>query len=184
MVFGLLASGCYASHGPGDEPGYSTCLPRCETVADCGVDVDEVLVACTDGWCTVAFCELDADCLGDGVCRSFESGRGVCRHACEVTEDCDALDPDNAGVYECEAGGCVYAGCPSDAWCRERASWPAECRRTATIPQCVRTCDSDDDCSGAGLCESGICVVADNSCGSDEECEERFGTERFGCYGP
>ena len=141
------------------------CYDFCESEADC----DDELV-CRDERCVPLDCE-HIPCEEDQVCY-----RAVCYDFCESEADCDdeqacsqnrCVSPGCEEVH-CDVGevcyhGVCYTYCESDAGCDdEYICWENRC----ISPSC-----EDVRCDADKACFQGVCYTY---CESDADCEEEF----------
>ena len=148
-------------------------------------------------------CEEPDHCVGDQDCLE---GR-VCEQSacflpeCEENDDCPAVCVDRRCAAAAPAACGPGSACPEPQICAPLGACLLDgpCQDDEDCPQGTRLCDpdsqrcvccrSDEDCSGAEYCVSGLCTFV-GACGADEDCpgerrcdEEGFCAPAGGCDG-
>ena len=179
-------------------PAVPFCRQTCSTASDCvvasaGAAFDADNYACESGTCAYKGCNDDAECEStfkstNYVCRA-QDGLKSCVKRCAAAADCAtpsaAYDADN---YACEAGGCRYKGCNTDAECASTTAGTV-CRLLAgaTMKYCVKSCSTASDCATTSAaydadnyaCEAGLCAY--KGCNSDGECQSSMMKPNYAC---
>lgn len=176
--------------GDGDTPTVPTCQVACQLAADCaqagpGTAFDEDNYSCEEGVCVYTGCLSDLECdpsqSGTLVCRAQPQGVPLCVVACQDASQCgspvDTDGPYGSDNYTCEGGGCVYAGCGSNAECATLGSYA--CESVGDLDVCQLTCGQPGDCALPNAqapydgdnyaCADGICQYT--GCIDDAECQ-------------
>jgi hypothetical protein len=112
---------------PGED--VSTCVPTCQTAADCAIPGnplgDAAHFACNSGKCEWAGCTSTSDCT-----TALQSDRFACEKpegalvptcvpTCDTSADCAVPGSklNDAGHFACKAHRCEWLGCKSTAEC-------------------------------------------------------------------
>ena len=123
----LMTSKVTCAAAPGDD--VSTCVPTCQTAADCGAQGnplgDAGHFACNAGKCQWLGCKSTAECssalhTNRVACEKLQGATlPTCVPTCTKAADCaiPGSKLNDADHFTCKAGRCEWLGCRSTAEC-------------------------------------------------------------------